>query len=92
MNLEASFCMDVGQVKTGENREDTFIKMLQEIVRVTAPVACAITEKYPTVPALIRGFRELGPTALQELKVCHSSIYIFTAPRGSTNVDDTENG
>jgi crossover junction endonuclease EME1 len=79
MNLETSFCMDVGQVKTGENKEDTYVKMLQEIVRVTAPVAFAIAEKYPTVPALIRGFRELGQTALQDLKACHSAICIVAA-------------
>jgi hypothetical protein len=69
MDLEASFCMETGQVKTGEDKNDTFIKMLQEIVRVTAPVAYGIAAEYPDVPSLMNGFKEHGVTALQDLKV-----------------------
>ena len=69
MNLETSFCMDVGQVKTGENKEETYIKMLQEIIRVTAPVAYGIAAEYPTLQALVTGLRDKGTTALQDLRV-----------------------
>ncbi|MCJ1472462.1 hypothetical protein MMC13_001110 [Lambiella insularis] len=67
-NLDASFCMDVGQVKTGEDKDDTFIKMLQEIIRVTAPVACGIAAEYPNVVSLLRGFKQHGPLVLEDLK------------------------
>lgn len=70
MNMDTSFCMDVGQVKTGDDKEDTFVKMLQEIVRVTAPIAYGVAAEYPTVVDLVRGFRTKGPTALEDLKVC----------------------
>ena len=61
--------MEAGQVKTGEDKYDTYIKMLLEIVRVTAPVAHGIAAEYPDVPSLMNGFRERGVTALQDLKV-----------------------
>ena len=61
--------MDVGQVKTGDDKDDTFVKMLQEIVRVTAPVAYGIAAKYPNVVSLVKGMKELGPLALEDLKV-----------------------
>ena len=69
MNLEASFCMDTGQVKTGDNKEDTYVKMLQENVRVTAPIAYGIAAEYPSVAALIGAFRRDGTGALEDLKV-----------------------
>ena len=69
MDLSTSFCMDVGQVKTGDDKDDTFVKMLQEIVRVTAPMAYGIAAKYPNVVALVKGFRQEGPNALEDLKV-----------------------
>ncbi|KAI9721972.1 MAG: hypothetical protein M1812_001930 [Candelaria pacifica] len=69
MNLDTSFCMDVGQVKTGDDKDDTYIKMLQEIVRVTAPVAYGIASEYPSVMALTKGFRTKGPTALEDIMV-----------------------
>lgn len=72
MNLETSFCMDVGQVKTGESKDDTYVKMLQEIIRVTAPVAYGIAAEYPSVQALVEGLRLKGPTALQDLRVWRS--------------------
>ena len=78
MELETSFCMEAGQVKTGEDKNDTFIKMLQEIVRVTAPVAHGIAAEYPDVPSLINGFKERGVMALQDLKVCSCAQSIFT--------------
>lgn len=69
MTLETSFCMDNGQIKTGDDKEDTFVKMLQEVVRVTAPVAYGIAAQYPSVLRLVKAFRKHGPTALEDLKV-----------------------
>ena len=70
LHLSTAFCMETGQVKTGEDQADTFIKMLQEIVRVTPPIAYGIAEEYPSVVALMRGFQERGPLALKEIRKC----------------------
>ncbi|KAI9773990.1 MAG: hypothetical protein M1839_001941 [Geoglossum umbratile] len=78
MDLEASFCMEAGQVKTGEDKNDTYIKMLQEIVRVTAPVAYGIAAEHPDVPTLMNAFRERGATALQDLKKTANKNGAFT--------------
>ena len=67
--MESSFCMDVGQVKTGDDVEDTYIKMLQEIMRVTAPVAHGIAAEYPHVQALTKALTNSGAAAVQDLKV-----------------------
>ena len=75
MNMDTAFCMDVGQVKTGDDKEDTYVKMLQEIVRVTAPIAYGIAAQYPSVVDLVQGFRSEGPTALEDLKVFVLLIY-----------------
>jgi crossover junction endonuclease EME1 len=56
MALDTAFCMETGQVKTGDNAADTFVKMLQEVNRITAPIAYGITAEYPSVQKLIRGF------------------------------------
>ncbi len=72
MNLATSFCMDTGQVRTGADRHDTYLKMLQQIVRVTAPVAHGIAAQYPDVQTLVQAFRDKGPTALQHVKVIFS--------------------
>ncbi|KAL2265519.1 hypothetical protein VTJ83DRAFT_6619 [Remersonia thermophila] len=34
-----AFCMESGQVRTGDSPKDTYVRVLQEIGRVTAPVA-----------------------------------------------------
>lgn len=67
---DAAFCMDGGQVKTGEDKSDTFIKMLQEVTRVTAPMAYGIATRYPSVVDLVRGMRVHGPSMLEDVKVC----------------------
>lgn len=69
MDFDTSFCMEAGQVKTGEDKYDTYIKMLQEIGRVTASAAHGIATEYPDVLSLVNGFRERGATGLQDLKV-----------------------
>jgi crossover junction endonuclease EME1 len=62
---DTSFCMDSGQVKTGDGPADTFIRMLQENLRVTAPIAHGIAAEYSTVQLLIKGFQDEGPLALE---------------------------
>ena len=70
MNLDTSFCMESGQIKTGEDKQDTYIKMLQEVVRVTAPVAYGIASEYPSVMSLVNGMRRHGPSCLEDIEVC----------------------
>ncbi|KAJ5527386.1 hypothetical protein N7513_011545 [Penicillium frequentans] len=65
---DAAFCMDVGQVKSGEDNLDTFVKMLQEINRVTASMSYGIAAQYPCVTDLIRGMRMHGPTMLEDVR------------------------
>ncbi|KAJ5876009.1 uncharacterized protein N7529_001593 [Penicillium soppii] len=69
----AAFCMDTGQVKTGIDKHDTFIKMLQEVNRVTAPMAYGIAGQYPCVTDLARGMRIHGAMMLEDIKVCSTS-------------------
>ncbi|KOS22899.1 Crossover junction endonuclease eme1 [Escovopsis weberi] len=44
----AGFCMESGQVRTGEDAQDTYVRLLQEIVRVTAPIAHGIAAEFDT--------------------------------------------
>lgn len=67
---DSAFCMDVGQVKTGEDQTDTFVKMLQEVNRVTASMAYGIVAKYPTVRDLVEAMKRGGPGLLEDVKVC----------------------
>ena len=64
----ATFCMDAGQVKTGDDARDTYVKMLQEVQRVTPAMAYGIANLYPNVRALVRAFREEGPLVLEDVK------------------------
>jgi crossover junction endonuclease EME1 len=70
MNLDTSFCMESGQIKTGEDKHDTYVKMLQEVVRVTPPIAYGIASDYPSVMSLIEVMRRHGPSALEDIEVC----------------------
>ena len=70
MNLDTSFCMESGQIKTGEDKQDTYVKMLQEVVRVTAPVAYGIAADYPNVMSLVKVMKRHGPTCLEDIEVC----------------------
>ncbi|KAI0389397.1 hypothetical protein F5Y17DRAFT_125656 [Xylariaceae sp. FL0594] len=67
-SADAGFCMDAGQVRTGDGAKDTYIRMLQEISRVTAPIAYGIATKYATLPELVRGLEDEGPLALAECR------------------------
>lgn len=66
---DSAFCMDVGQVKTGDDRQDTVVKMLQEVNRVTASMAYGVVERYPTVGELVSGMERGGPSLLEDVKV-----------------------
>lgn len=79
MNLDTSFCMESGQVKTGDNTLDTYVRMLQEVVRVTAPIAYGIAAEYPSVVALINGFKLHGQTALMDIAV-RENLPLFPIP------------
>jgi len=64
----AAFCMETGQVKTGEDKLDTFVKMLQEINRVTAPMAYGIVNQYPSALDLLHAMKRRGPTMLEDVR------------------------
>jgi len=68
---DSAFCMDVGQVKTGDDKRDTFVKMLQEVNRVTASMAYGVVERYPSVGDLVGGFKNGGVGLLEDVKVCY---------------------
>ncbi|KAL2887020.1 ERCC4 domain-containing protein [Ceratocystis lukuohia] len=61
----AMFCMQTGQVRTGEDAQDTYVRMLQEIVRVTAPSAYGVAAKFSSVQSLLHRLESGGPLALQ---------------------------
>ncbi|KAI1266186.1 ERCC4 domain-containing protein [Xylariaceae sp. FL1019] len=65
---DAGFCMESGQVRTGDGAKDTYIHMLQEIARVTAPIAYGIATKYESVPELVQGLEQDGPLALENCR------------------------
>lgn len=67
---DAAFCMESGQVKPGDDKLDTFVKMLQEVNRVTASMAYGISSRYSCVTDLVRGMQMHGPTMLEDVKVC----------------------
>ncbi|KAK4461630.1 crossover junction endonuclease eme1 [Cladorrhinum samala] len=64
----AGFCMENGQVRTGENTKDTYLRMLQEIKHVTMPVAFGIAVEFESVPKLVKGFELGGDRVLQGVK------------------------
>ncbi|KAF4998193.1 hypothetical protein FDECE_11870 [Fusarium decemcellulare] len=66
--LGAGFCMESGQVKTGEDAKDSYVRMLQEIVRVTAPIAYGVAEEFSSVGDLVRGLEAGGPTRLEAVR------------------------
>lgn len=57
-DLKASLNLEVGGSK-GTNAEDTYIKMLSSIVRVTESEAKGIVAFYPTLNALYSSWDEL---------------------------------
>ncbi|RDW66069.1 hypothetical protein BP6252_09704 [Coleophoma cylindrospora] len=67
-SMDTTFSMESGQVKTGEDAADTFIKMLSEIRMLTPAVAHGIARRFPTVQQLVTGLQEGGPKALEDLR------------------------
>ncbi|KAL5343177.1 ERCC4 domain-containing protein [Aspergillus crustosus] len=65
---DSAFCMETGQVKAGENTADTYLKMLQEVNRITASMAYGIFNEYPSVVELVRAMRRSGPGLLEDVK------------------------
>jgi crossover junction endonuclease EME1 len=65
---DAGFCMETGQVRTGDGPRDTYVRMLQEIGRVTAPIAYGIAAEFGSVPALVRGLEDGGPLRLEKVR------------------------
>lgn len=69
INHDISFCADVGQVKTGDDVQDTYVKMLQEITRVTTGVANGILVEYKSVRELMNAYRAEGEVLIADLEV-----------------------
>ena len=64
---DAGFCMDSGQVRTGDGPRDTYVRMLQEIGRVTAPIAYGVAAEFATVRQLVEGLEAGGPLRLEKV-------------------------
>ncbi|KAI1099476.1 hypothetical protein F4804DRAFT_82715 [Jackrogersella minutella] len=75
---DAGFCMEAGQVRTGEDAKDIYVRMLQEVARVTAPIAYGIAAKYATVAELVRGLESDGPLALENCRRCANKDGAFS--------------
>ncbi|KUI62094.1 Crossover junction endonuclease eme1 [Cytospora mali] len=78
INESAAFCMESGQVRTGDTPADTYARMLQEIARVTAPIAYGIAGEFPTVGALVRGLEAGGPLVLEGIRKSANKDGAFT--------------
>ncbi|SPQ27515.1 15051df4-b2ac-4598-8de6-1e04773b32fa [Thermothielavioides terrestris] len=65
---DAAFCMETGQVRTGDGPRDTYVRVLQEIARVTAPIAYGIAAEFGSLPELVRGLQAGGPLALERVR------------------------
>jgi crossover junction endonuclease EME1 len=61
--------MDVGQVRSGTNAEDTFSKMLQQVHMSTEGVAKAIQMRYPSVQKLFDAFLTGGDDVLKDIPI-----------------------
>ncbi|KAI1381252.1 hypothetical protein F4677DRAFT_120303 [Hypoxylon crocopeplum] len=75
---DAGFCMEAGQVRAGDDARDTYVRMLQEVARVTAPIAYGIAARYASVAELVRGLEADGPLALENCRKCANRDGAFT--------------
>ncbi|KAG5952428.1 hypothetical protein E4U53_000910 [Claviceps sorghi] len=64
----AGFCMESGQVRTGDGVQDTYVRMLQEIVRITAPIAYGVAAEFNSVTKLVKGLEDGGPERLATVR------------------------
>lgn len=60
--------MDGGQVRSGEDGRDAYVRLLQEIGRVTAPVAYGVAAEFGSVRALVEGLEARGPMGLADVR------------------------
>ena len=67
--------METGQVHSGKNNEDTYLKILKQLVRITGKEADGIASRYPNVMALVKAFGELGPLALENVPVSSTACF-----------------
>ncbi|KAI5287511.1 hypothetical protein KEM54_005942, partial [Ascosphaera aggregata] len=67
-DARTSFCLAAGQVSTGANACEAYIKMLQHPGAITESLAKDIARDYPGVLDLLRAFENKGPTALQDVE------------------------
>jgi crossover junction endonuclease EME1 len=63
----ANFCMDSGQVATGDNRHDVYVRMLQEIKGLTPGSAYGIAAEFASVTKLVRGLEANGHLCLENV-------------------------
>lgn len=68
LTSSAGFCMESGQVRTGDDARDTYVRMLQEIARVTAPIAYGIVSEFDSVSKLVTGLEQGGPLRLESVR------------------------
>ena len=61
--------MESGQIRCGDDDRDTFVKMLQQVTRVTQSMAGGIASEFASVGALVRAFEESGPLVLEDVMV-----------------------
>ncbi|KAL5347252.1 hypothetical protein ACLOAV_007561 [Pseudogymnoascus australis] len=78
MALDTAFCMETGQIKTGEDAPDTYVRMLQEVNRVTASIAYGIAAEYPSVKTLVEGLKKDGKDALTHVRKSANKDGVFT--------------
>lgn len=65
--VQPNFCMSTGQVPTGRNTQDTYLKILQQVIRVTEREATAIAAVHPNVTSLFRAFNMKGDRVLEDI-------------------------
>ncbi|OAL75650.1 hypothetical protein A7D00_1250 [Trichophyton violaceum] len=78
---DASFCMDVGQVRTGDDAGDAYVRMMQEVSRITAPIAYGVATQFPTVGRLVQAFDQGGALLLEDVKKCANKTGAVTDAR-----------
>jgi crossover junction endonuclease EME1 len=74
----AGFCMESGQVRTGDDAADTYVRMLQEVARVTQPVAYGVAAEFGTVTKLVKGLEEGGQGRLEMMRKCANKDGAFS--------------
>ncbi|RDL36586.1 uncharacterized protein BP5553_05938 [Venustampulla echinocandica] len=80
-SLDTAFCMETGQVKTGDDPKDTFTKMLQEINLLSSPIAYSIASEYSSVQRLVNALENGGPLVLEDLRKSANKDGAFTDRR-----------